>query len=64
MPGAHKSHSIAPLPQQDRGRKNATEGSWVEMRAGRDHSPIPVTGKTDSTQGNQFNTLPIKIRVE
>lgn len=29
------------------------EGSWGELRAGRDHSP--VTRKTDSTQGDQFN---------
>jgi len=30
------------------------KGSWIEIRAGRDHSPVTVMGKTDSTWGNQF----------
>lgn len=33
------------------GRENKRKGSWVEIRAGRDHSPINVTGKTDSIWG-------------
>jgi len=34
------------------GRENIMKGSWVKLRTGRDHSPITVTGKTDSTWGN------------
>ena len=33
------------------GRENKTKGLWVEIRTRRDHSPITVTGKTDSTWG-------------
>jgi len=33
------------------GRENTTKGWWVEIRAGRDHSAITVTGKTDSAWG-------------
>ena len=33
------------------GRENITKGSWVEIRTGRDHSPITVTGRTDLTWG-------------
>ncbi|KAM4672062.1 LOW QUALITY PROTEIN: centrosomal protein of 83 kDa [Amazona ochrocephala] len=29
----------------------------------RDRSPIAVMGKTDSTQGNEFNLLPIKVEI-
>jgi len=60
MPGAHQSHSITRPPQLDRGDKNVIKGSWVERRTGRDHSPITVMGKTDSTWGNQFNLSPTK----
>lgn len=35
--------------------KNRMKGSWVETRAGRDHLPVIITGKTDSTWGNQQN---------
>jgi len=38
-------------PQLDRGRENINKASWVEIRTGRHHSPITVTGKTDSTWG-------------
>jgi len=34
------------------GRENMTKGLWVEIRTGRDHSPITVTGKTGSPWGN------------
>ena len=33
------------------GRENITKGSWVEIRTGRDPSPITITGKTDLTWG-------------
>ena len=36
------------------------KGSWVEIRTGRDHSPIAVTGKRDWTWGNEFNLSSIK----
>jgi len=49
MPGAHQSCSIAPLAKLD--RENTMKISWVEIRTGRDLSPISVTGKTDSTWG-------------
>lgn len=47
MPGAPQRHMIIPLHEQT-GRENTTEGSGVEIRAGRGHSLITVTGKTDS----------------
>jgi len=34
------------------GRKAMTKGSSLKIRTGRDHSPITITGKTDSTWGN------------
>jgi len=49
MPGAHQSHSITPAPQLNRGENNMMKGSWVEIRTGRDHSPVTVTYKTDWT---------------
>ena len=27
------------------------KGSWFETRTGRNHSPITITGKTDSNRG-------------
>jgi len=33
------------------GRENVTKGWWVGIRAGKDHSPITVTDKPDSTWG-------------
>jgi len=36
------------LPLLRQGRENITKDSWVEIRTGRDHSAITVTGKTDS----------------
>ena len=33
------------------GGENIMKGSWVEIRTGRDHSAITITGKTDSTWG-------------
>jgi len=41
-------------------RENIMKGSWVEIRTGRDHSRITVTGKANSTWGNELNLLPIK----
>jgi len=34
------------------GRENIMKCLWVELGAGRDHSPVTVTGKMDSTSGN------------
>jgi len=59
-PGAHKSHSITPPPQLERGEKNMTKGSWVEIRTVRDPSPVTVMDKIDSTWGNWFNLSPTK----
>lgn len=42
-----QSHMIIPLHKWT-GRENITEGSGVEIRAGRGHSLITVMGKTDS----------------
>ena len=32
------------------GRENLTKGLWVEIRTGRDHSTVTITGKTDLTR--------------
>ena len=40
------------------GREEARKGSWVERRTGRQHSPMTVTGKTDSTRAKDRNLLP------
>jgi len=42
------------------GEKNIIKGSWAKIRAGRDHSPITMMDKTDSTWLNQFSLLTIK----
>jgi len=34
------------------GRENVAKGSWVEIRTGRDRSPVTVMGKTRLTWGN------------
>jgi len=34
------------------GRENMMKVLWVKIRMRRNYSPITVTGKTDSTQGN------------
>jgi len=50
-----------PFPQVDKeGKKNTTKGSWVEIRTGKDHSPVTLMDKTGSTQGKLFNLSPIK----
>jgi len=42
------------------GRGNMMKGMLVETRTGRDHSPVTVTDKTDSTWGKKkFNLSPI-----
>jgi len=51
MPGAYQGWSITPL-LAGQGREHIIKGSWVEIRTGRDHSPITITDKTDSTWGN------------
>lgn len=33
------------------GRENIMKESWAEIRTRRDHSPITIIGKTDSTSG-------------
>jgi len=45
------------------GRKNMTKGLWVEIRTGRDHSPITITGKTDLTWGKLIEFITIQIRI-
>jgi len=52
MPGSQQSHSITPHPQLDRGEKNTTDGSWIEIGTGSDHSLVTIMGKPDSTWGN------------
>ena len=42
------AHSSPPVGW---GGENITKGLWVETRTGRDHSPVMVTGKTDSILG-------------
>ena len=44
--------TLSPLSSTGQGRENRMKSSWVEIRTGRDHSPVIVTGKTDSTWGN------------
>ena len=34
------------------GRENTTKGSWAEGGTGRDHSPVTIMGKTESSWGN------------
>jgi len=36
------------------GRENTTKGSWVEIRTGRDHSPVKITGEADCTWGKSI----------
>jgi len=38
-----------PPSSAGQGREKITKGSWVEVRTGRHHSSITVTGKTDWT---------------
>jgi len=50
-PGAHQSHSLIPLLSWT-GERKYNKRFIVEIRTGRDHSLIAVTGKTDSTWEN------------
>lgn len=50
-PGAYQSHSISPLLNRT-GERNIRKGSWIKLRAKRDHSPVIVMGKTGLTSGN------------
>jgi len=45
-PDAHQA-ALSPLSSDEKRRENIMKGLWVEIRSGRDHSPITVTGKTD-----------------
>lgn len=47
--GAHQSCSTTPLPSAGQGRENIMKGWRVDIRTGRDHSPVTVMGNTDST---------------
>jgi len=47
MPGAHQKLLYHSSSSDGQGRGKVMEGSMVETRAGRDHSPITVTDKTD-----------------
>jgi len=51
-PDAPQSQSISLPSSAGQGGENTTEGSWVETRAGKHHSPITIKGKTDSAWGN------------
>jgi len=42
------------------GRGNVMTGSRVEIRTGRDHSPITVTGKTELGEKRELNSSQIK----
>lgn len=42
------------------GKRKYKEIMMVKIRTGRDHSPLTVTGKADSAQGNQSNLSTIK----
>jgi len=43
--------TLSLLSSVGQGRGNITKGSQVEIRTGRDHSPVTITGKTDSAWG-------------
>lgn len=48
------SKAALPLPSSaEQGRENRMKSLWVGKGTGRDHSPVPVMGKTDSTWGYQ-----------
>lgn len=38
------------------GRENISKGSWAGIKAQRDHLPVIIKGKTESTWGNSFIT--------
>lgn len=43
------TRTAVPLPSAGQGNENRMKGSWIERRTGRDHPPVTVTAKTDST---------------
>lgn len=43
------------------GGENTTRGSWVKIKAGRNHSPITITSKTDLAWGNLFKTNQLRV---
>lgn len=53
-----KSALLLPF-SAEHGREDTTKGSWIEIRAGRNHSAITVMGKSDSTWG-KINLLSMK----
>jgi len=42
-----------PPSSTGQGKGNIMKGSWVEIRTGRDHSPVTVMDKTDGTSGEK-----------
>jgi len=46
-----------------KGRDNITTGLWVEIRTGRDQSPITSMGKIDSTWGKIIQVIINQIRI-
>jgi len=47
---ANKAALLLP-PSAGQWRANIMKASWVEIRTGRDHSPVTIMGKTDSAWG-------------
>lgn len=43
------------------GRENISKGSWAGIKAQRDHSPVTIKGKTESSCGNDFITNQIRV---
>jgi len=57
MPGAHKKRLCHSPSSAGQGRRNMMKGLRVKTRTGRDHSPITVTDKTDSTWGEKESLI-------
>jgi len=49
VPTKATPHSLSSTGQ---GRENMMKGSWVEIRTGRDLSPVSIMGEKHSTWGN------------
>jgi len=43
---------LDPSPSAGQGSKNMMKGSYVEIKTGRDHSPVTIMDKNDSAWGN------------
>ena len=57
MQGAHQKPCHHSLSSPGQGRGNMMKGLWIEIRTGRDHSPITVTEKTDWTWGEKESLI-------